>query len=131
MRICIDKASSQAGNIRVYVITTQKNQCHKILSQKSQKVYAFLLENSPGGLGSRRERFSGNVSLFDYIPKQLILKSILPLKVAATLRGSRNSAVGAQLSHTYSWCQSYKLTLQALTYVGRNQLRGSADPCKF
>ena len=32
MRICSDKANSQANNIRVYVMTTQKGQCRKILS---------------------------------------------------------------------------------------------------
>ena len=32
MRICSDKANSEAGNIRVYAIATQKDQCRKILS---------------------------------------------------------------------------------------------------
>ena len=32
MRICSDKANSEAGNIRVYAIATQKGQCRKILN---------------------------------------------------------------------------------------------------
>ena len=100
MRICSDKANSEAGNIRVYAIATQKGQCRKILNQGSQEIYAFLLENSAGDLGSRRERFWGYVSVFDYTPKRLILKCIFPLKVAATLlSGSRKVAIGTQLSH--------------------------------
>ena len=56
----------------------------------------ILLENSARGLSSGRKRFWGYVSVFDNTHKKLILKSIVPLKVAATLlSGSRKGAVGA------------------------------------
>ena len=55
-----------------------------------------LLENSAGGVGSRREHCLGYY-VFENTPEKLIVKSIFPLKVAATLLGgSRKGAVRAQ-----------------------------------
>ena len=89
------KVNSQIRNVWVYVMTTQKDKSHKILSLGSQKFLHFA-EKLAGDLKSRRERYWGYVSTFEIIPEKLILKSIFPLKVAATLiSGSWKGAVGA------------------------------------
>ena len=81
--------------IRVYVMKTHKDLSHKILNLGSQK-FTHFAENSAGGLKSRRERYWGYVSVFQNTLEKLILKSIFPLKIAATLlSGSRKCAVGA------------------------------------
>ena len=92
VRIYRVKAKNQTVNIWVYVITIQKDQGHKILNFGSQK----FTENLAGGLGFRRERCWGYISIFVNTLEKLILKFIFPLKVAATLlSASRKGAVGA------------------------------------
>ena len=55
----------------------------------------ILLRNLAMGLGSKIECCRGYVSIFVITPKELILKSIFPLKVTATLlSGSRKGAFG-------------------------------------
>ena len=49
------RANNQAGNIKVFLMTTQKGQVHKILRLGSRNL-CILPENSVGGFGSRRER---------------------------------------------------------------------------
>ena len=62
----------------------------------SLKNLRILPENIPRDLGSRRELCWYYVCAFENTPEMLILKYIIPLKVAATLlSGSRNGAVGA------------------------------------
>ena len=54
-----------------------------------------LLKNSAGGLRYRRQRCWGYVSVFQNTPENLILNSIFPLIVSATLlSGSRKGKVG-------------------------------------
>ena len=96
MRIYSVKANSEAGNIWVYVMTTQKDQNRKILSWGSQKLTYFARKFSRG-FGYRRERCSVYLSGFEKTPKKLILESLFLLKTAATLlSGSRKGAVGAK-----------------------------------
>ena len=45
------KANSQAGNIRAYMMTTQKGQSCKTLSKGLKKNYVFCQKNSVGALG--------------------------------------------------------------------------------
>ena len=61
------------------------------------KIYAFCRKNLEGSFGSRRERCCDYVSIFVYKPGKLILKSMFPLKIVATIiRVSRKGAVGVQ-----------------------------------
>ena len=50
------KANSEAGNIRVYIMITQKGQSYKVFSQGSPGV---TQENSAGCLESRRKSAAG------------------------------------------------------------------------
>ena len=77
---------------------TQKGKNYKIFNYGSQKLMlGKCQEYSVGGLGSRKEHCLGYTSVSEKTPKRLIVKSIFPLKVAATLLGgSRKGAVGAQ-----------------------------------
>ena len=61
----------------------------------SLKKLLILPENIARDLGSRRERCWCYVCAFENTPEKLILKSIIPLNVPATLRsGSKKGAVG-------------------------------------
>ena len=42
MRISSDKANSQTGNIRVYLMATQKGQCRKILGSRDLKTFTLI-----------------------------------------------------------------------------------------
>ena len=79
MEVCIYSvvANSQAGNIWVYVMTTQKSHSSKILKLGYNNL-GILPENLARGLGSRREHWWAYVSVFVNTPKKLILKSIFP-----------------------------------------------------
>ena len=55
VRIYRVKANSQAGNIRVYMMTKQKGESREIVSKGSRILPDYLA----GGLGSRRERCWG------------------------------------------------------------------------
>ena len=79
----------------------------------------ILPKNSAKRLECRRE--CGYLSVFENTPEKLILQSIFPLKVAATLHsGWTKSTVEA---YCQSRCQSYMLIFQDLMYIeGRNQI---------
>ena len=88
------KANSQAGNTRVYGMTTEKPKNHKILNYGSRKLSHFAGKFSRGLWVSERALL-GYVSVFQNTPKKLTLKSIFALKVEATLlSGSKKGAVG-------------------------------------
>ena len=70
------KANSQVGNVRVFIMTTQKGQSHTRYSAWDPKNLCNLTENLAGGLGSRTEH--GYVSVFDNTPEKLILKPSFP-----------------------------------------------------
>ena len=78
------KVNSHGGNICVYVMTTKKAKAARY-SARDLKNLLILLENLAGALGTRRECCLGYISIFENTPEKLILKSIFPLKVAATL----------------------------------------------
>ena len=75
------KVNSHRGNICVYVMTTKKGKA----ARYSARDLRILLIFQQGALGTRRECCLGYISIFENTPEKLILKSIFPLKVAATL----------------------------------------------
>ena len=84
VRIYRTKANSQATNLRVDIITSQKDQSRKAKSLRFVRKFSR-------GLESRKGRCWGYVlPVFQNTPEKLILKSIFSLKVVATLlSGSR------------------------------------------
>ena len=78
-RICSDKAHIQAGNIRVYVMTTQKGNAARY-SARDLNEFTHLA----GKFNKGPQVFWDYVLVFDNTPKKLILKSIVLLNVAAT-----------------------------------------------
>ena len=90
MDVCIYsvKANCHAGNVRVYMVTKQKSQSREMLRKGSQKFTHFA------GLFSRGPRVQERALLGT--SEKLILKSIFPLEVVATiLSGLRKGAAGA------------------------------------
>ena len=90
MDVCIYsvKANCHVGNVRVYMVAKQKSQSRKILRKGSRKFTHFA------GLFSRGPRVQERALLGT--SEKLILKSIFPLEVVATiLSGLRKGAVGA------------------------------------
>ena len=90
MDVCIysAKANCHAGNVRVYMVAKQKSQSHKILRKGSRKFTHFA------GLFSRGPRVQERALLGTSV--KLILKSIFPLEVVATiLSGLRKGAFRA------------------------------------
>ena len=70
------KAENQAVNIWVYEMTTHKEQGCKMLSLGSQ----IFAENLAGGLGFRRERCGGYVSISVNTPRKANFEIHLPCK---------------------------------------------------
>ena len=89
------KANSGAGNIRVYIMTTQKGQSYKLFSQGSPGVTHFAGKFSRVPRVQEKKRCWGYVPVFQNTPEKLLLKSIFPSKVAVSLlSGSKKGAVG-------------------------------------
>ena len=55
-RVYSVKANSQAGNIRIYIMTTKKTKATRYSARDLENL-CILLENSEGGHTSRREHW--------------------------------------------------------------------------
>ena len=91
------KANSEAGNIRVHIMTTKKCQSGKILSYRSPEFAHFARKFSRGPRVQEREYCWSYRSVFENTPEKLLLQSIFPLKVAEILlSGLRKGTVGVE-----------------------------------
>ena len=72
MEVHIHNVKSQAGNIWVKDMATQKVLLAKRKSARNLKNLCILSENSAEGLGSRREHCWGYVSIYENIPEKLL-----------------------------------------------------------
>ena len=88
------KANSEAANIRVYIMTTQKGQSYKFFTQGSPGVTHFAGKFSRVPRVQEKKRCWGYVPVFQTTAEKLLLKSVFPSKVAASLlSGSKKGTV--------------------------------------
>ena len=64
MRISSDKANSQTGNIRVYLMAAQKGQCCKILSSRDLKKFMLICWKIQQGASGPGDSAFGVMYLF-------------------------------------------------------------------
>ena len=79
------KANSEAGNIRVYIMTTQKGQSYKLFSQGSPGVTHFAGKFSRVPRVQEKKRCWGYVSFFQNRKKKVRKKKVLKKEVSLIL----------------------------------------------
>ena len=89
------KANSQAGNIRAYMVTTQKGQSCKTLSKGLKKNYVFCQKTQWGPWVQDRALLGLRICLWEYIWKANFEIYFPPQICCDLLSGLRKGSFGA------------------------------------